>query len=43
MENKTLYFDVVMRRKHNNTWQYRALTDQEYWDYVHKKAPDSKL
>jgi hypothetical protein len=41
IENKTLYFDVIMRRKQNNKWQYRALTDQEYWNYMRKRDASS--
>jgi hypothetical protein len=39
IEPKFIFFDWIMRRRLNNVWQYRAMTDQEYSD--HLKMNDS--
>jgi len=36
IEPKYIFFDWIMRRRLNNQWQYRAMTDQEYSDHLKK-------
>ena len=37
LEPKFIFFDWIMRRRVNNAWEYRAMTDQEYSDHLKNK------
>jgi hypothetical protein len=39
IEPKFILFDWIVRRRFNNVWQYRAMTDQEYSDHIKKNEP----
>jgi hypothetical protein len=39
IEPKFILYDWIVRRRLNNVWQYRAMTDQEYSDHIKKNEP----